>query len=181
MALLKSHGYGGVTLDKVAARAKASKPTMYRRWPSKQHLVIAAFDRFPPLQAKDKGDVLEELLDLYEQFVAIMHRRPMAGVLPMLAGEWAHNPKLAAAMEPLVEKRREPIAFILKRAIERGQLPQEIDLDLAQDLVMGPLLQRLFFRRADLSRRTMRTLLQIVLSGLQAHKHSRRREDTNAG
>jgi AcrR family transcriptional regulator len=167
MALLRLQGYGGVTLDKVAARAKASKPTIYRRWPSKEHLVIAAFDRFPPLQAKDKGDVLEELLDLYEQFIAIMHQRPLAGVLPMLAGEWAHNPKLASAMEPLVERRREPITVVLRRAAARGELPAATDIDMANDLVMGPLLQRMFFRRADVGRKSLRKLLQIVLSGLR--------------
>lgn len=167
IALLRKEGYRGVTLDRVAALAKASKPTIYRRWPSKEHLVIAAFDKFPPLIDTDRGNVLEELLDVCEQFVTIMHQRPLAGVFPTLAGEWSHNPKLAAAIEPLIECRREPIKRILARAIARGDIAATTDLDLATDVVMGPLIQRLFFRRADLRRKSLQKLLRVVLRGLR--------------
>jgi len=77
---------------------------------------------------------------------------------------------LASAMEPLVERRREPITVVLRRAAQRGELPRTTDIDMATDLVMGPLLQRLFFRRADVGPKSSRKLLQVVINGLRNPK-----------
>lgn len=168
MELLATEGYRLLTLDKVASLARVSKSTMYRRWPSKEHLVIAAFDQSPPLVPKGKGKVLDEVLDILSQFVDIMHSTPLAGVLPTLVGERAHNHALAQALDPVIERRRAPIKEILKRAIDKGELPKSIDMELAVDAIMGPILLRLFFLQGDLSKKTMRDLLKVVLRGLGA-------------
>lgn len=166
MELLAEHGYSVLTLDKVAARARASKTTIYRRWPSKEHLVIAAFDRSPPLVPKGRGPVLEELLDLLLQFIGVLHSTPLAGVLPTLVGERAHNHDLAEALDPLIAKRRDPLKVALRRGIDQGELPADIDMEMAVDAIMGPVILRLFFLHGDVRKSALRKLLKLTLKGL---------------
>lgn len=166
--LLATEGYSVLTLDKVASKARVSKSTIYRRWPSKEHLVIAAFDETPPLVPSGKGKVQDELLDLIQQFIDVTHSTPLAGVLPTLVGERAHNHDLAVALDPLIERRRDPVKTILRRAIANGEVPKSIDLELATDMIMGPVLLRLFFQHGDLSKRGLRSLIKTALRGLGA-------------
>lgn len=164
--LLAEEGYNGLTLGKVAARARASKSTIYRRWPTKEHLIVAAFQRWPTLVPHDRGDVAEELMDLYRQFLRVLHKPPVNGVLPTLIAERAHNPELATVLDPLMEKRREPARFVLRRAIERRQLPKDTDVELAVDAIMSVIVSRLYFMPGDLSPAGMRKLVMLVLRGL---------------
>lgn len=167
MQLLASEGYGGFTLDKVAAHARVSKSTIYRRWPSKEHLVIAAFDRTPPLMPADRGDLVEDLVNVVLQFINIVRTTPLATALPVLIGERSQNPALAEALDPWMERRRASVKQIVERAIARGELPKGIDLNLAEDMVMGPVILRLFFYgKADLSRIAVRDLVSRAVRGL---------------
>jgi AcrR family transcriptional regulator len=167
MELLAEEGFRALTLDRVAVRARASKTTMYRRWPSKEHLVIAAFDRLPPLVPRGRGPVLEELLDLLCQFVGVMQNTSLADVLPTLVGARTHNHDLAAALDPVIERRREPTRTVLRRAIEKGELPKTLDMDVAVDAIMGPIILRLIFLPGDVSKPAIRKLLKVVLGGLR--------------
>src|SRR5215468_406233 len=116
--LLNDEGYANLTVGKVAARARASKSTIYRRWPTKEHLIIEAFNRWPSLEPHDKGDLLSDLLDLYRQFLRVLQRPPSNGIMPTLVAEKTRNPALAAVFEPLMQKRRDPVRAVFRRAIE---------------------------------------------------------------
>lgn len=168
MKLLTNEGYGGVTLSKVAAKARTSKATIYRRWPSKEHLIVEAFKRWPVLVPHDCGGVLEDLLDLHRQFLRILHRPPVNGIIPTLVAERAHSPELAAVFDPLMQRRRDPVRFVLNRAVERGELPQSTDVEMAIDLFMGIVVLRMYFVPGELSEKSMRKLYPVVLRGLGA-------------
>jgi AcrR family transcriptional regulator len=166
--LLTDEGYASLTVAKVAARARASKSTIYRRWPTKEHLVIEAFNRWPALSPCDKGDVMSDLLDLFRQFLRILHKPPSNAIMPTLVAERAHNPALAAVFDPLMQRRRDPARLILMRAIERGELPRSTDVELAVDAIMGITVLRLYFIPGDLSIKAMRRFLEVLLHGLGA-------------
>jgi AcrR family transcriptional regulator len=166
--LLTDEGYASLTVGKVAARARASKSTIYRRWPTKEHLVIEAFNRWPSLAPRDKGDVLSDLLDLYRQFLRILHKPPSNAIMPTLVAERAHNPALAAVFDPLMDRRRDPPRLVLKRAIERKELPPDTDVELAVDAIMGTTVLRMYFFPGDLSIKSMRKFLIVLLRGLGA-------------
>ena len=167
-ALLTDEGYASLTVSKVAARARASKSTIYRRWPTKEHLVIEAFNRWPPLTPHDKGDVLSDLVDLFRQFLRILHRPPSNAIMPTLVAERAHNPALAAVFDPLMQRRRDPAYTVLNRAIERGELPRDTDLELAVDALMGFTVLRMYFIPGNLSMTSIRKFLVVLLRGLGA-------------
>ena len=166
--LLNDEGYAKLTVGKVAAYAKASKSTIYRRWPTKEHLIIEAFNRWPALTPHDKGDVLSDLVDLYRQFLRVLHRPPSNSIMPTLVAEKAHNPELAAVFDPLMQIRRDPARAIFRRAVERGELSRDTDTELAIDAIMGATVLRLYFTSGDLSVKSMRKLLIVVLRGLGA-------------
>jgi AcrR family transcriptional regulator len=169
--LLNDEGYAKLTVGKVAAYAKASKSTIYRRWPTKEHLIIEAFNRWPALMPHDKGDVLSDLLDLYRQFLRVLHRPPSNGIMPTLVAERAHNPALAAVFDPLMQMRRDPARAVLRRAIDRGELSRDTDTELAIDAIMGATMLRLYFTAGDLSVKSMRKYLVVLLRGLGARDY----------
>lgn len=166
--LLADERYSDITVSKVAARARASKSTIYRRWPTKEHLVIEAFNRWPELTAHDRGDVMSDLLGLYRQFLRILHRPPSNAIMPTLVAERAHNPALAAVFDPLMQKRRDPVRVVLQRAMERGELPRTIDVEMAVDALMGVTVLRMYFIPGNLSIPAIREFLTVLLRGLGA-------------
>ena len=167
-ALLADERYASITVSKVAARARASKSTIYRRWPTKEHLVIEAFNRWPALTAHDRGDLLSDLLNLYRQFLRILHKPPSNAIMPTLVAERAHNPALAAVFDPLMQRRRDPVRVVLRRAIERGELPRDTNIELAVDAIMGVTVLRMYFIPGNLSIPAIREFLTVLLRGLKA-------------
>ncbi len=167
-SLLADERYADLTVSKVAARARASKSTIYRRWPTKEHLVIEAFNRWPALLAHDRGDVMSDLLNLYRQFLRILHRPPSNAIMPTLVAERAHNPALAAVFDPLMQRRRDPVRVVLRRAMERGELPKSTDVELAVDAIMGVTVLRMYFIPGNLSIPAIREFLAVLLRGLGA-------------
>ena len=166
MLILASDGYTGLTTDKIAALARVSKSTIYRRWPTKEHMVLAAFDRTPPLEPSDTGDLERDLLNIVEQFVQLLLKTPLGGALPALMVERLHNPTLAAAFDPMVTRRREPVKIILEHAIVRGELDATLDMELALDLIWGPVMLRALFISGDLAHDALLMLMRSVLKGL---------------
>jgi AcrR family transcriptional regulator len=168
MELLSELGFRAVTVDAIAARAGASKSTIYRRWPTKENLVIAAFGQTPLLTPPPRGDVIEQLVEVINQFARAMQDTPLGGVLPALVAERGHNPSLDGALAPLVRQRRQTTIDILKQAVARGELPGGISYELAVDLLTGPVLQRIMVMGQKTDRRFVRQVVQVVCSGLRA-------------
>lgn len=167
LRLLAELGYGGLTMDKVAAEAKVSKATMYRRWPSKVHLVITAFSQLPQLPCPDTGTLRQDLIDVLGSFLLITQNTSLAGVLPTLAGERARIPELADYLDEATRQRREPVKKVLQRAIKRGDLPANTDVELAIDLVMSPLVMRIFFTNNPADIRFLEQVIDHTLKGLK--------------
>jgi len=166
--LLSSEGYFGLTVSKVAARARASKSTIYRRWPTKEHLVIAAFNRWPALIPRDKGNLLLELIDLYQQYLRLHYKPPSGAIVPTLVAERVSNPELGGMFDSMMQRRLDPTRIIVRRAIQRGELPADTDLELAVQAVTGATILRVYFLSADQSVKAMKKLFIVQLRGLRA-------------
>lgn len=167
LRLLADLGYGGLTMDKVAAEARVSKATMYRRWPSKVHLVITAFSQLPQLPCPDTGNLKQDLVEVLGTFLLITENASLAGVLPTLAGERARIPELADYLDEATRQRREPVKQVLERAVKRGDLPKDLDIELAIDLIMSPLVMRIFFTNNPADKAFIERMLDKILKGLR--------------
>ena len=166
LRLLAELGYGGLTMDRVAAEARVSKATMYRRWPSKVHLVITAFSQLPELPCPDTGNLRQDLIEVLSSFLLITQNTSLAGVLPTLAGERARIPELADYLDEATRQRREPVKTVLARAIQRGDLPVRTDIELAIDLIMSPLVMRIFFTNNPADLDFLKRVIDTTLKGL---------------
>ncbi|MCS5719192.1 TetR/AcrR family transcriptional regulator [Herbiconiux sp. CPCC 205763] len=132
--VLAEEGYDGMTIDMVAARAKAGKATLYRRWASKGELVVDAVacmkkNDLQPDRLPDTGTLRGDLVGMIKQrSIADAERKLqiMGGLMSVLS----RSPEMsevihAAIIEPRVEANR----VLLRRALDRGEIAPDCDID----------------------------------------------------
>lgn len=178
MLILLQYGLQGFTLDRVAAAASVSKATIYRRWRSREEVVLAALGAIPAIKAEIKGDVVESLTGFIQQFVELVENTPgeleaqtrMVTMMPSLVAQCADNPALMEALHTYIEQRKAPLRAILDHAIASGEILAPQNVDLLIDAIMGPIVLRLFLGGGDVSEDATRTLIRLVVSGANALK-----------
>jgi len=170
--LLLANGLEAVSMDAVAERAGVSKATIYRWWPTKQTLALEALyyewdttRSVPP----DTGSLRGDLLSLLRPWVRRVRERPYGRVVASLVTEVHTDAQFAREYQArFVEPRRAPARCVLVRAIERGELPPGSDVELALDLIYGPIFHRLLHVHAPLTDRFVQSVVDTVLAGLGA-------------
>ena len=167
LELLVEVGFSALTVEGVASRAGVGKATIYRRWASKLPLVVEAFGQLPGFEEVDSGSVAEDLKQMLRGYIQVFNSTPLASALPSLAGERTHNPELSELFDPVSKQRRRPLLSALERGVARGELPGDLDLELAADLVVGPIAVSLFFKGGKLSPRIVGPIVDLALSGLR--------------
>ena len=153
LELLVEVGFSALTVEGVASRAGVGKATIYRRWPSKLPLVVEAFGQLPGFEDVDTGDLAGDLKKMLRGYLDVFNSTPLSAVLPSLAGERTHNPELSQLFEPVSKDRRRPLVRAFERAVARGEVAPGLDLDLAADLVVGPIAVALFFKGGRLNQK----------------------------
>ncbi|MFB7668925.1 TetR-like C-terminal domain-containing protein [Kitasatospora sp. NPDC056138] len=143
---LASVGYARLSLEAVAKRAGAGKAAIYRRWPSKLEMTVALISQVAvdAPEITDSGTLRGDVLAfLAETAGALRHRLP-SKIIPDLLAESTRNPELAQALFTAVrDTRRVKATGLLERAVGRGELPADVDRELALDFLAGPLYWRL--------------------------------------
>ena len=167
LQMLSEVGYSSLTVEGVATRAGVGKATIYRRWPSKLPLVVEAFRGLPGLEEVDTGNLSDDLKQMLRSYLRVFNSTPLAQVIPSLAGERAHNPELSRLFDPVIRGRSQPLRRRIQQAVDRGELPAGLDVDLAADLIVGPISVRLFFSGARISPRLVDPIVDMVLAGIQ--------------
>lgn len=164
LQLLQEHGYDRLTVDAVAAKARASKATVYRRWPSKAELVLAAFIEgvrqvaVPP----DTGTLRNDLLRVGE--LICQQGQQHAGTIRAVLVEMARNPALNDVMQQqFIEQRKALINHIFQQAADRGEIDQAAINDELWDLLPHYLIFRSIFPGRPPTRHTVQTLVDDVI------------------
>jgi AcrR family transcriptional regulator len=168
LELLVEVGFSALTVEGVASRAGVGKATIYRRWPSKLPLVVEAFGQLPGFEDFDTGDLAEDLKKMLRGYLDVFNSTPLSAVLPSLAGERTHNPELSQLFEPVSKDRRRPLVKAFERAVARGEVPADLDLDLAADLVVGPIAVALFFKGGRLNQKMVGPMVDLALAGIRS-------------
>ncbi|MDG4825665.1 TetR/AcrR family transcriptional regulator [Asanoa sp. WMMD1127] len=172
--LLREVGYGRLTIEGIAARAGVGKQTIYRWWPSKGAVIFDAFlllsegaEGEPPV-LPDTGDLEADLKAVLRATIAELNDPGYDQPMRALATEIAHDPELAAAYAqrldgPLKEAKRQR----LRSAQQAGQLAGDLDLDVAAELIWGPVLNRWLHRSGPLTADYTDRLVTTALDGLR--------------
>jgi len=142
---LAAVGYARMSIEGIARRAGVGKTAVYRRWRSKLHLVLDLVSAIAVqgLPAPDTGSLEGDLRLLYEVTSRAL-RHPVAGqIIPDLQAEAARNPEIAEALQKALREGQQGVASgIVAAATARGELREQVDEDLALDLISGPLYWR---------------------------------------
>ncbi len=166
LALLRETGFSGLAIEGVATRAGVGKSTIYRRWTSKVPLVIEAMQRLPEIPTPDTGSIADDLTEVLRSSIDVLRSTPLAHVLPSLVGERNRDPELSLALDGFVAERRRPLLRMLERAVERGELPPDADLELGVELILGPFVVRLFFTAGRVDPDLVQPIVDAVIRGL---------------
>jgi AcrR family transcriptional regulator len=132
-------GWAGFTLDRVARRAPVGKAALYRRWPTKEDLLLAALEHLaePPEEGADPTDLRGCLIGIAEQVID-MFVGPKALVLPRVLIEASqYPPQFDEMVQHIVRARFGVARTIVQAAVDRGELPGGTPPDLIIDAIMG--------------------------------------------
>ena len=164
LELLQEHGYDRLTLDAVATTARASKATLYRRWPTKAELVMAAFIEGTRVVAidPDTGTLRGDLLALGEQILA--HVSTHAGTIRAVLVEVSRNAELNAIMqEQFLAEKKALMGHVLARAVDRGEIDASAITDDLWDVLPGYLIYRSVLTGRAPSQHTVEDLVDNLL------------------
>ena len=137
-------GIDGVRCEDVAARAGVGKATLYRRWPGKEDLLIAAFAAMRrPLPQARGASVRDDLIRMLTVVAADADDPRYAQQYALLHGAGERFPRLVARYkERVVEPRRELVRSVLRHGIETGELRADTDVEVAMLLLTGAVMAR---------------------------------------
>lgn len=166
LAQLAESGYQHLSLEEVARRAGTTKPAIYRRWPTRQHLVLATLAReLGDVEVPDTGCTLCDLGEGIVVYVTAFHRMPPDVLGPLLA-DCATDPGLRAAfMASLFDPPRAAVGEVLDRATARGDLRPDLDRELMLDLLGSLVHYRALFGHAPISEVEIEHAIETLLQG----------------
>lgn len=164
LRLLQQHGYDRLSLDEVAAESRASKATMYRRWPSKAELVLAAFieGTRTDMELPNTGSLREDLLAVGAQMLTDveLHAPTMRAIL----NEVARSPALVDAFRSeFIAQLRLLMMELFGRAVARGEIDAAVVNEEIWDVFSGYLVFRTLLPVRPPTMDTVRALIDEVM------------------
>jgi AcrR family transcriptional regulator len=163
---LAEHGYERLTVDGIAEAAGVSKATIYRRWTSKREVVLAAAGRLAEaVPAPDTGSLRGDLKAIVGGLADVFSAQNVPALVGALVAEAVHDADLAATVrEGFVRTRRAAAVAALERASARGEIGDNVDVDLTVDLLAAPFYYRSLVTGAPIDDRYAGAVLDAVLA-----------------
>jgi AcrR family transcriptional regulator len=167
LELVAEVGIAGLTIDGVAARAGVGKATIYRRWSSKEALMLDAWMSCVRAPSEpDTGTLLGDLRALFSDVGSPLTEHDLQRIYPQMIAAAKVNPEVADAYRAFIATRRQPLATVLRRGVERGEIDPAIDLDVVYDLLVAPVLFRWLITDAPIDQAVTDRLIAVVTRGI---------------
>jgi AcrR family transcriptional regulator len=172
LAELAERGYSALSLERVARRAGVNKTTLYRRWGTREKLVLdAMLDRAgEQISVPDTGSLRDDLLELARTAAANAVRPEVAAMARAVAAESPRDGRLAAANRRFWSERLALDGVIVERAIERGEVPAGTDPTQVIESVLGPIHLRLLLTGEPVDRRFLEGGVDVVMDGIAVRR-----------
>jgi len=149
-ALLEEAGYAGFSIEQVAKRAGAGKPTIYRWWSGKAALLLDVYSRQKlVLNDSDTGTLEGDLVALIRGLWRFWRETSAGGAFRSIIAEAQSDPAAQQALRRFMAERRYHVVDIFERAAARGELQPEVDMETALDIVTGYIWVRTLTGRID--------------------------------
>jgi AcrR family transcriptional regulator len=161
-------GLAGLSIEAVAARAGVGKTTIYRRWPSKDALILDALGAAKaPLPEPSGGSVRDDLVELALALTDERTSRYSRCFWNVAGGAEKHPELYARYKRDIMEPRRDVVRRVLRRGVETGELRAGLDVEVAMSMLLGSLLPRRPQETAstEYAEAVVDTLLQGIAAG----------------
>ncbi|HXJ87923.1 MAG TPA: TetR/AcrR family transcriptional regulator [Candidatus Binatia bacterium] len=167
LKILGQNGFSNFKIEEVADQAEVGKATVYRWWPNKGALIADAFagSITRKLHFPDTGSVYTDMSQQMRQLVKVFRSRRGRIVSAILAAGQTDKDLIAAFRERFLWPRRREAYSTLRRAITRGEIRKDADLDLLLDSLYGPIYMRFLIQHDRLTPEFVDRLCALVLGG----------------
>ena len=169
--LIDRHTYRAVTIDAVARASGVSKSTIYRHWPSRQVLVLEAFNHKTELMTNvpDSGDAFADLRSYVARLASCLDFGGAASTVSGLIGDALADEEFARLFRAtIVRGRRRAFGEIVRRGQRRGQIRSDIDAGVVVDALYGAIHHRLLLTRQPFDQPFVDALADFAVRGLSA-------------
>ena len=165
LEMLTEGGAGSLSIDGVAARARVGKATIYRRWSSKEALLLEALGTDTTVvESPDTGSLRSDLEAYFGALIDRLTTQPKSDLLPHLIEAACYDPEVRKSLDEYMSNRQTPLRAILLRAQQRGDIAAHIDLKVVVDVLVGPVIYRRLMTGDRLDRAYIRKHLDLVLT-----------------
>lgn len=167
--LLLQRGFDKMTVDDVAAKAGVGKATVYRRWPSKDDLAVAAMEEIfsAEIPHPDTGSIVTDLAQSYRDVLVFVNSLEGEAFLRMSIAESVRDPRIASLYRQSTERAEAQACRMYERAIERGEIRPDIDLNCVVQWLGGLLAARAITNRPMPTVDDVDELVAFTLTGIR--------------
>ncbi len=166
--VIAEKGVMGISVDTVSARSGVSKATIYRHWGSRARLIHAAISSLQPSTVEpDTGTLREDLSALLRHLVDYFDTPTVARVFPSFLDAAVRDPELAELRQETLRMGRASFERVVRRGIERGELPPDVDVHLVVDLARAPIIYRRVVAQTPVRASDVEPVVDAVLAAFR--------------
>ena len=168
--LMLHRGFDKMTVDDVAAKAGVGKATVYRRWPSKEDLAVAAMEQIYSVELPDPdtGSIRDDLTESFRSVLRFVNSQEGESYIRMSMAESIRDPRIAALYRASTERAEGTAARMYERAIERGEVRPDIDIPVIVQWLGGLIGARAITHRPLPQVEDVDALVEFTLRGILA-------------
>jgi AcrR family transcriptional regulator len=168
--LLDEEGFSRITVDKIAARAKVGKPTIYRRWDNKEQLISHVLGQIvPPDLTQPDAELRPALVAILTNLERRFTDTRFGRIYRRLVGEADNYPEVTALYhEQFVRPRRRAVAELLRHHVRTGELRADLDCDTAADILFGGMLGALLLPGGSVGVPNPEAVVDLMIDGMRA-------------
>jgi AcrR family transcriptional regulator len=183
LELMAERGVHALRMDDVASRAGVGKATIYRRYRSKDQLVTDAVGALVnEIEIPDTGSTRDDLLALMREAVALYSNSLAGGLMATVVDQMSRNAEFAAvARDRFLTGRRAALREVFDRAVKRDDLRGDLDIELALDILGGPIFYRLMITGGPIDERLAENVVELILRGFAPVPPRARKPSTRKG
>ncbi|MCU0826085.1 MAG: TetR/AcrR family transcriptional regulator [Tabrizicola sp.] len=164
--VLIAKGYGGFTIDEVARRAKAGKPTIYKWWPSKTVLLLDVYLRQKSIILQSTGDIEEDLVAFIDAILTNWRETPSGHIFRSIIAESQSDEDSRKAITKFAIERQAETSFLILQGLKREKVRSSVDPIRVARWIGAYLWYQLLTDRVSLSAEEIRADVKIIVMGL---------------
>jgi len=164
--LVAEVGVERTSIDEIASRSGVAKSTIYRHFASKQALVVEAVHECTHIPVvTDTGSLRDDLISCFSGMTKASYEGRLGDMMLSLMDAAQRDPELGRLVRAQADQRRRFATNVLERAVARGELAEDVDIDLLVTLMSGPLVYTKLVRRQRVTEDLVASVVDHVLAG----------------